>query len=60
VGNEENAYPFPDHNRTMVNITNELSDVHKNSLKKKIMKEITEKIMKKLQDRLTRKYKMQS
>jgi hypothetical protein len=29
VGNEENEYPVPYPNRTMINITNELSDAHK-------------------------------
>jgi hypothetical protein len=28
VGNEENEYPVPDPNRTMINITNELNDIH--------------------------------
>jgi hypothetical protein len=29
VANEENEYPVPDPNQTMINITNELSDSHK-------------------------------
>jgi hypothetical protein len=29
MGNEENEYPVPDPNRTMIKITNELSDIHK-------------------------------
>jgi hypothetical protein len=29
VGNEENEYSVPDSNRTVINITNELSDIHK-------------------------------
>jgi hypothetical protein len=48
--NEENEYPVPDPNRTMINITNDLSKAHKKSLKEEIMDEITEKLMEKLQD----------
>jgi hypothetical protein len=29
VGNEENGYPVPDPNKTMINVTNEPSDTHK-------------------------------
>jgi hypothetical protein len=29
VGNEENEYPVPDPNETMINITNEISGTHK-------------------------------
>jgi hypothetical protein len=29
VGNEENGYPFPDPKKTIINVTKELSDVHK-------------------------------
>jgi hypothetical protein len=29
VGNEENEYPVPDPNRIGINITSELSDIHK-------------------------------
>jgi hypothetical protein len=35
VGNEENGYPVPDLNKTMINITKELSNAHKKALKKK-------------------------
>jgi hypothetical protein len=35
VGNKENKYLVPDPNTTMINITNELSDVHKNLSKRK-------------------------
>jgi hypothetical protein len=55
VGNEENEFSVPDPNRTMINITNELSDAHKKSLKEKIMGEISEKLMKKLQDMVNQK-----
>jgi hypothetical protein len=30
VGNEENGYPVPDPNTTMINVTNEPSGTHKN------------------------------
>jgi hypothetical protein len=29
VGNEENGYPVPDPNKTMINVTNEHSKAHK-------------------------------
>jgi hypothetical protein len=29
VGNEENGYPGPDPNKTMINVSNEPSDTHK-------------------------------
>jgi hypothetical protein len=29
VGNEENEYPVPDPNKTMINVTNKLSSAHK-------------------------------
>jgi hypothetical protein len=47
VGNEENEYPVPDPNKTMIN---ELSDAHKKSLKEETMDDITEKLMEKLKD----------
>jgi hypothetical protein len=59
VGNEENKHPVYNPNRTMINITNEFSDVHKKTLKEEIM-DITEKLMEKLQEQLKRKYKMHS
>jgi hypothetical protein len=37
VGNEKNEYPVPHSNSTMINITNELSDAHENTLKEEIM-----------------------
>jgi hypothetical protein len=55
VGNEENKYSVPDPNKTIINITNEVSDTHKNSLKEEFMDEITEKLMEKLQDRVKQK-----
>jgi hypothetical protein len=48
VGNEENGYPVPDPNKTMINVTKELSDAHKNSLKEEILEEISEKFMEKI------------
>jgi succinate dehydrogenase/fumarate reductase flavoprotein subunit len=50
VGNEENEYSVPDPSRTMINITNELSDAHKKYLKEEIMEKITKKLLEKLQD----------
>jgi hypothetical protein len=41
-GNEENGYPVPDLNKTLINFTNEPSDIHK---KKSLKEEITQKIM---------------
>jgi hypothetical protein len=55
VGNEENGYPVPDPNKTMINVTNEPSDIHKKSLKEKTMEEITEKLMEKTLDMVTQK-----
>jgi hypothetical protein len=46
VKNEENEYPVPDPNRTMINITNDLSNAHKKLLKEEIMDKITEIIEK--------------
>jgi hypothetical protein len=40
-GNEENEYTAPDANKTMTNDTKEPSDAHKNTLKEKILQEIT-------------------
>jgi hypothetical protein len=39
VGNGENGYPVPDLNKTMINVTKELSDAHKKPSKKKSGKE---------------------
>jgi uncharacterized protein YdeI (BOF family) len=40
VGNEENEYPVPDPNKTMINISKEPRDTHKKSLKGEILQEI--------------------
>jgi hypothetical protein len=37
-------------NRTMINMTNELNDIHKKSLKEEIMNEFIEILMKKQQE----------
>jgi hypothetical protein len=55
VESEENEHPVPDPNRTMINITNELSDTDKKCLKEEIMDEIYEKLMEKLQDMFNQK-----
>jgi hypothetical protein len=49
-GNEENGYPVPDPNKTMINDTKEPSIAHKNTLKEDILQEITENFMKKILD----------
>jgi hypothetical protein len=46
VGKEENGYPAPDLNKTMMNVTKKFSDAHK----KKTQKEISEKFMEKILD----------
>jgi hypothetical protein len=48
VGNEENGYPFPDHNKTMINVIKELINVHKTTHKEEIWEEISEKFMEKI------------
>jgi hypothetical protein len=50
VGNEGNGYTVPDHNKTMINVTEEPSDIHKKTLKEGILEEITEKLMEKIPD----------
>jgi hypothetical protein len=37
VGNEENGYPVPDPNKTMINVTNQPSDTHKKLVKEEII-----------------------
>jgi predicted component of viral defense system (DUF524 family) len=46
VGNEENGYPVPNPNKTMINVTKEPRDIHKK--KKSLKEEITEKFMEKI------------
>jgi hypothetical protein len=50
VGNEENGYPIPDLNKTMINITKEPSDTHIKTLKEEILEDITKKFMDKILD----------
>jgi hypothetical protein len=60
VGNEENGFPVPDLNKTMINVTKEPNDTHIKTLKEEILEDITEKFMEKIIDMLTRMYKMHS
>jgi hypothetical protein len=39
-GNEENGYPVPDPNKTMINNSKEPSDAHKNTLKESCKKKL--------------------
>jgi hypothetical protein len=55
VRNEENGYPVPDPNKTMMNIINDPSDTHKKSQKKEIMEEVTEKLTGKILDMVIQK-----
>jgi hypothetical protein len=49
MGNEENGYPVPDPNKTMINLTKKPSDaLKKNPSKEEILEEITEKHMDKI------------
>jgi hypothetical protein len=48
--NEENGYPVPDPNKTMIIDPNEPNDAHKNTLKEEILQEITENFMEKILD----------
>jgi hypothetical protein len=52
VGNEENEYPVPDPNKTMINVTREPSNTHK---KKPLKEEILEEIMEKILDTVNQK-----
>jgi hypothetical protein len=45
VGNEENGYPVPDLNKTMINVTKELSNPHKKTLKEEISEKFMEKVL---------------
>jgi DNA primase large subunit len=55
VGNEENRYPGPDSNKTMINVTKEPSDTYKNIPKEEVIEEITEKLMEKIIDMVNQK-----
>jgi hypothetical protein len=50
VGNEENEYPVPDLNKTMINFTNEPSDTHVKTLQEESLEDSTEKSMEILLD----------
>jgi hypothetical protein len=73
-GNEGNRYPIPDSNKTKINDTKELNDVHKSNLKEEILRVITENFielildmanqnvqeaLKKFQDTKNKEYKTQ-
>jgi uncharacterized FlaG/YvyC family protein len=49
-GNEENGYAVPDPNKTMINVTKEPSNAHKNTFKEEILREMTENFMEKVLD----------
>jgi hypothetical protein len=59
-GNEENAYPVPDSNKTKINDTKEPNDVHKNFLQEEILQVIIKNFMKMFQTSLTKTYKRYS
>jgi hypothetical protein len=48
VGNEENGYPVPNLNKTMINVNKEPCDIHIKTFKAKILEDITEKFMEKI------------
>jgi ABC-type dipeptide/oligopeptide/nickel transport system ATPase subunit len=50
VGNEENGYPVPDLNKTIINVTKEPSNTHIKTFKEEILEAITEKFMEKILD----------
>jgi hypothetical protein len=50
VGNEENGYPVPDSNKTMINVTKLPSDSHIKTLKEEILEDIPEKFVEKILD----------
>jgi hypothetical protein len=61
VGNEENEYPVPDLNKTMINVTKELSDAHKiQTSKKKSGKKSLRNSWRRYYTWLKRMYKMYS
>jgi hypothetical protein len=61
VGNEENEYPAPDPNRTIINITNKLNDMStKNLSKRKLWTRSPKHSWRSYKSWLIRKYKMHS
>jgi hypothetical protein len=55
VQTEENGYSIPNPNKTLINITTEPTDAHKQSLEEEIMEEITEKFIEKILDTVNQK-----
>jgi hypothetical protein len=45
VGNEENKYPVPDLNKTMITVTKKPSDAHKKALKEEVSQKFMEKTL---------------
>jgi predicted RNase H-like nuclease (RuvC/YqgF family) len=50
VGKEENGYPVPHLNKTMINVTKEPSDTHIKTLKEEILEDVTGKFMETILD----------
>jgi hypothetical protein len=50
--NEENRYPVPDPNQTIIDYPKEPNKPHKNILKEEILQEITENFMEMLLDKV--------
>jgi hypothetical protein len=50
LGNEENGYPVPDINKTMINVTKEPSETQIKMLKEEILEDNTEKFMENILD----------
>jgi disulfide oxidoreductase YuzD len=48
VANEEDGYPVPDFNKTMINITKKPSDTHIKTLKEEFLEDITREFMEKI------------
>jgi hypothetical protein len=48
VGNEENGYPVPDLNKTMINVTKDPSDIHIKTFTEETLEDITKKFMEKI------------
>jgi hypothetical protein len=46
--NEEDGYPVPDPNKTMINDTKEPKDAHRNILKEEFLQEITKNFVEKV------------
>jgi dihydroorotate dehydrogenase len=49
-GNEENRYPDPDSNKTMINYAKEPNEAHKNNLKEEILQVINENLIEMILD----------